>query len=113
ESQMTNIEYGDRDSLGLHQQRISIYPKEVATDVARSQKAFLGDGLEPEVQGKAGLLDYDDWADIPYGDAAQQVQISAHPRAYDKWENMAKELVSVLSGSSTGSKGTSIENEGC
>src|SRR5699024_8735589 len=43
----------------------------------------------------------------------QQVQISAHPRAYDKWENMAKELVSVLSGSSTGSKGTSIENEGC
>ncbi len=87
ESGLRNIDYGDRDSLGLFQQRPS-----------------QGWGTEAQVQDPvyaAGIF-YDrlvqvpGWDTMPLGDASDAVQHSAFPERVPQWEPMATELAAAL-----------------
>ncbi|GAA1309772.1 C40 family peptidase [Pseudonocardia xinjiangensis] len=87
ESTLRNINYGDRDSLGLFQQRPSQgwgSPSQV-TDPTYSTTIFI-----------QRLLAVPGWADMPVTVAAQTVQRSAFPDAYAKWEGLAADLVKQL-----------------
>src|SRR5918998_3350186 len=87
ESTLRNINYGDRDSLGLFQQRPSQgwgSPAEV-TDPVYSTTIFID-----------RLLQVPAWETMPVTVAAQTVQRSAFPDAYAKWEGLAAEIVQDL-----------------
>ncbi|HEY1135294.1 MAG TPA: hypothetical protein VGE77_12035 [Nocardioides sp.] len=89
ESKIENIAYGDRDSLGLFQQRPSQGwgTEEQIMDPYYATNAFY-DGLEA-VEG---------YADLPVTEAAQAVQRSAFPDAYADHEDDARVLASALTG---------------
>ncbi len=88
ESRLRNLDYGDRDSLGLFQQRPS-----------------QGWGTEAEVQDPgyaAGqffdrLVRVPGWAEGRLTVVAQAVQRSGFPEAYQQWEPMATDLAAALS----------------
>lgn len=87
ESALRNIDYGDRDSLGLFQQRPSQgwgSPAQV-TDPVYSTTIFV-----------ERLLEVPNWERLPVTVAAQTVQRSAFPSAYAKWEGLAADLVRRL-----------------
>lgn len=90
ESTMRNLDWGDRDSVGLFQQRPSTGwgTVEQLTDPAHATRLFFGGPTGPNV-GTRGLLDIDGWESLPLTVAAQAVQISAHPDEYAKWEASA------------------------
>ncbi len=91
ESWLLNLDWGDRDSLGLFQQRPSAgwgTPEQVS-DPDRSARAFYGGPSDPNGNLTAGLLDIAGWQGMPFADAAQAVQISAHPELYAQWEQPA------------------------
>ncbi len=90
ESTMRNLDWGDRDSVGLFQQRPSTGwgTVEQLTDPAHATRLFFGGPTGPNV-GTRGLLDIDGWESMPLTVAAQSVQISAHPDEYAKWESSA------------------------
>jgi len=88
ESSLRNLDYGDRDSLGLFQQRPSTgwgTPAQV-TDRVHSTKLFFGGPTAPNRGITRGLLDIPGWKSMTVTQAAQAVQISGHPDAYAKWE---------------------------
>jgi hypothetical protein len=97
ESRLRNLDYGDRDSLGLFQQRPS-----------------QGWGSEAQVQdpvyaaGKFydGLVGVPDWDTGRLTDVAQSVQRSGHPELYQQWEGMAQELTSYLQSTPAGTGAT-------
>jgi hypothetical protein len=87
ESRLRNLDYGDRDSLGLFQQRPS-----------------QGWGTPEQVQDPvyaAGQF-YDRLVTIPGWEAgrltemAQAVQRSGYPELYQQWEGMAEQLTTAL-----------------
>jgi len=85
ESTLRNLDYGDRDSLGLFQQRPSMgwgTPEQIRTPSYAARKFF------------EGLLRVKDRHNMPLTLAAQAVQRSAFPYAYAKWEDMARAVVS-------------------
>jgi hypothetical protein len=86
ESRLRNLDYGDRDSLGLFQQRPS-----------------SGWGTDAQVQDPlyaAGKF-YDHLVEVPgwetgrLTDVSQAVQRSAFPEAYQRWEEMATKLAAA------------------
>jgi hypothetical protein len=93
ESRLRNLPYGDRDSLGLFQQRPS-----------------QGWGTEAQVQDPVYATGkfYDHLVQVPgwetgrLTDVAQAVQRSGFPEAYQQWEPMATELAAVLVAKPTG-----------
>src|SRR5699024_1627833 len=91
ESQLQNIDYGDRDSVGLFQQRPSQGwgSAEQIQDPVHSTNAFY-DVLET-------IPGYE-VADI--NDVAQQVQRSGHPEAYRDHETEGRLFASALTGQS-------------
>jgi hypothetical protein len=89
ESKLYNIDFGDRDSLGLFQQRPSQgwgTPKQLL-DPVYATNAFY-DALE-------GV---DDYQQLEVTVAAQEVQRSAYPDAYADHEADARVLASALTG---------------
>ena len=88
ESSLTNIDYGDRDSVGLFQQRTSQGWGTIAQimDPKYSARAFFGGPTGPNAGKIRGLLDIKNWSAMSLAQAAQAVQISAFPDAYQKWE---------------------------
>ncbi|WP_226359323.1 C40 family peptidase [Pseudonocardia sp. ICBG601] len=87
ESQLRNIAYGDRDSLGLYQQRPSQGwgpPARVLNPVAATD-SFLD-----------RLIALPGWASMAPGTAAQAVQRSAFPDRYAPQEGPAAALVEQL-----------------
>jgi N-acetylmuramoyl-L-alanine amidase len=94
ESSMRNISWGDRDSVGLFQQRPSAGwgTAEELLDPAHAAALFFA--------GRAGhtrgLLDIPGWQSMTLTAAAQAVQISAFPDAYAKWEPSAWKWFSEL-----------------
>jgi LysM repeat protein len=88
ESSLINIDYGDRDSVGLFQQRTSQGWGTIAQimDPEYSARAFFGGPSGPNAGKIRGLLDIPNWSTMPLAKAAQAVQISAFPDAYQKWE---------------------------
>ena len=91
ESSMRNLSWGDRDSLGLFQQRPSMGwgTPEQAVDPDRSTRVFYGGSADPNGPASRGLLDIPGWESLRFTDAAQAVQISAYPERYGEWENQA------------------------
>lgn len=107
ESTLRNLGYGDRDSVGLFQQRNAWAPRAVRMNPEQSAHLFYTGGQA----GQKGLLDIKGWQSLPLGTAAQKVQVSAFPNAYAKWQDEATALVAAIfrtaggtsSGSATGS----------
>jgi hypothetical protein len=98
ESGLRNLRHGDRDSMGLFQQRPSQgwgTPEEVL-DPVRAARAFYGGPTSPTAGIAPGLLDIDGWSSMPVTEAAQAVQRSAHPHHYAKWEATARRWLDEL-----------------
>jgi cell wall-associated NlpC family hydrolase len=92
ESGLNNINYGDRDSIGLFQQRNAWGSSADRMDPHKSAHMFLTGGQG----GQRGLLDIKGWQSMPFTVAAQSVQVSAFPTAYAKWESQATALAAAL-----------------
>jgi hypothetical protein len=89
ESSLRNLDSGDRDSVGLFQQRPSQgwgEPHQL-TDPIYAAKAFYG--INPEVENP-GLNQINGWASMTPTEAAQSVQRSALPDAYGQWESLGR-----------------------
>ena len=91
ESGLKNLSYGDRDSVGLFQQRPSAHwgSVEQIMNPEYAARAFFGGTKSPTFGVARGLLDIKDWQTKTLTQAAQAVQISAFPNAYAKWEQSA------------------------
>jgi hypothetical protein len=90
ESTLENLNYGDRDSLGLFQQRPSAgwgTPAQI-TDPIYAADAFLSALRAYQAADPA-------WATQPLWRAAQNVQGSAFPYAYAQWEDQAAQVVAA------------------
>jgi FOG: LysM repeat len=92
ESSLRNDSGGDRDSLGLFQQRPSMGWGTAAEvmDPERAARAFFGGEHNPNPGRTRGLLDIPGWQAMTVTEAAQAVQISAYPDSYAKWEASAR-----------------------
>lgn len=98
ESKFCNIQFGDRDSLGLFQQRPSQgwCPGSVAcVQPVDSTKGFLG---VSSATSNPGLFDINGWESMQKTLAADAVQRSCCPYAYGQWESMATTLVDTYTG---------------
>ncbi|GAA3207418.1 hypothetical protein GCM10017690_15400 [Microbacterium terregens] len=91
ESWLRNLDWGDRDSLGLFQQRPSTGwgTEAEVSDPHRAARAFYGGPSDPNGYVTRGLLDINGWENLSFADAAQAVQISAYPDRYAQWEQPA------------------------
>jgi murein DD-endopeptidase MepM/ murein hydrolase activator NlpD len=93
ESRLRNLDFGDRDSLGLFQQRPSMgwgTPAQI---------------MDPEYASTAfyeRLLQVENWQQLPLTEAAQAVQRSAYPDAYAKHEPLAVAVVNAVAGGAAG-----------
>ena len=98
ESSLRNISYGDRDSVGLFQQRPSYGWGSVAqlTTPSHAARLFYGGPSNPNKGVTRGLLDISGWQSLTLTQAAQKVQVSAYPTAYAKWEASARVWFSDL-----------------
>lgn len=98
ESWIRNLDWGDRDSLGLFQQRPSTGwgSADQVRDRVRAIKAFYGGPSDPNGDRTRGLLDIPGWQDLSFADAAQAVQISAYPDRYARWEKPAYAWLAAL-----------------
>jgi hypothetical protein len=93
ESKLHNLAGGDRDSIGLFQQRPSQgwgRPEQIANP-RYAARTFYDE-----------LLKVDGWETMRVTDAAQTVQRSAHPEAYEKWADKAESLAQALAGETVG-----------
>lgn len=87
ESTLRNLDYGDRDSLGLFQQRPSQgwgSPDQVQDPIYAAGKFY--DGLVAVPNWEAGDLTL----------VADAVQRSAYPLAYGRWSGFAESLATVV-----------------
>ncbi|MFB7453245.1 C40 family peptidase [Streptomyces sp. NPDC056194] len=87
ESTLINLDHGDRDSLGLFQQRPSQGwgTREQIMDPVYASGKFYD-----------GLVKIKDWEQMPVTVAAQKVQRSAFPDAYAKHEPLATALQQAI-----------------
>ncbi len=88
ESRLRNLRGGDRDSIGLFQQRPSQgwgTPKQLSDPAYQTGKFY------------DKLLTVKGWRQMRLTEAAQAVQISAYPEAYAKHTAAATRLVGMLS----------------
>ena len=93
ESTLRNLSYGDRDSLGLFQQRSGWGTEQERRTPDYAARAFFGGPGGPNKTSPAGLLDKPGWKTMRPGEAAQAVQVSAFPTAYDTWEPVARAVI--------------------
>ncbi|MEP6696501.1 MAG: NlpC/P60 family protein [Pseudonocardiales bacterium] len=107
ESGLRNLDHGDRDSLGLFQQRPSQGwgTRAQIMDPSYTSAAFYG-GLQPPAN--TGLLDVAGWQQMDVATAAQAVQRSAFPGAYAQWAEFATAVVSSLTGASGGCQASAL-----
>ncbi len=91
ESGLRNLNYGDRDSIGIFQQRPSTGwgTNAQLLNVDYAAQLFYGGPSNPNKGNTRGLLDIAGWQGMTVAQAAQAVQISAYPDAYAKWETSA------------------------
>jgi hypothetical protein len=87
ESKLRNISHGDRDSVGLFQQRPS---QGWGTTAQLTNPRFAATAFY------RALARVDGWEAMSVTDAAQKVQISAAPDAYAQWEPEARVLARIL-----------------
>jgi NlpC/P60 family len=90
ESRLANIPYGDKDSLGLFQERPS---------QGWGKPAQILDPVYATTQFFGHLLALPGWQELSPAVAAQAVERSAFPDRYQQWVQPATQLVAGLSGS--------------
>ncbi len=93
ESRLENVDYGDRDSIGLFQQR----PSQGWGSVEQIMDPVYATGKFYD-----GLVKVDGYEDLEVTVAAQAVQRSAFPDAYAQHETRARAWASALTGHSPG-----------
>ncbi|WP_258370586.1 MULTISPECIES: LysM peptidoglycan-binding domain-containing protein [unclassified Curtobacterium] len=98
ESSLRNLPHGDRDSVGLFQQRPSQGWGSAAKlqDPAHATALFFGGRNNPNAGKTRGLLDVPGWSSMSITDAAQAVQLSAYPKAYATWASAAEGWLATL-----------------
>ncbi len=103
ESKLRNLGHGDRDSLGLFQQRPSQGwgDPDQLNDPRYASAAFYN-----------RLVRVRGWQKMRITDAAQAVQRSAHPEAYQKWASEADILAKALAGESPAAVTCALRGEG-
>jgi cell wall-associated NlpC family hydrolase len=87
ESRLRNLDRGDRDSLGLFQQRPSQgwgTAQDIHDPVYASERFYKA------------LLKVDGWQQMKVTQAAQAVQNSGYPDAYAQWEGLATALQKAI-----------------
>lgn len=102
ESKLENLDGGDRDSVGLFQQRPSQgwgQPDQIM-DPRYSAKKFYD-----------ALLKVRGWEAMRVTEAAQRVQRSAYPEAYEKWAADATVLTEALAGRAVGAVNCTVVGE--
>ncbi|KUL31426.1 peptidoglycan DD-metalloendopeptidase family protein [Actinoplanes awajinensis] len=99
ESSLINLTGGDRDSIGLFQQRPS---------QRWGTPAQLHDPQYAATKFYTKLLSITGWQTMPLTRAAQAVQVSAYPDAYAKWEPDAAHLVAALTGGDPAGLGCTV-----
>ena len=92
ESKLTNLSEGDRDSVGLFQQR----PSQGWGTVAQIMNPSYAAGKFFDA-----LVQVPNWETLPFTVACQKVQRSGFPNAYARWEGMANAAATALSKSAT------------
>jgi cell wall-associated NlpC family hydrolase len=88
ESKLKNVHHGDRDSLGIFQQRANWASAAAREDVPTATKMFLTGGR----RGGRGLLEVPGWKHMSINDAVQATQRSGTPDAYGKWVPRARKF---------------------
>lgn len=98
ESGLRNLDHGDRDSVGPWQMRPSTGwgTIEQIRNISLGARAFYG---LAEHTHNPGLVDIHRWEQLTIGQAAQAVEVSAHPSRYAKNEAAARAVVAQLAGS--------------
>jgi hypothetical protein len=99
ESKLQNLSGGDRDSLGLFQQRPSQdwgTPEQIMDPHYAADKFYQA------------LLKIKGWQEMTVAQAAQAVQKSADGSAYARWEDRARVLAVALTGEQTGAVACTI-----
>jgi hypothetical protein len=89
ESALKNVDYGDRDSVGLFQQRPSQgwgTPEQILDPRYSAGKFY------------SSLVKVRNWEGLRVTEAAQRVQRSAFPEAYEKWADESTVLAEALTG---------------
>lgn len=102
ESGLVNVADGDRDSIGLFQQRPSQgwgTPEDLRDPRYTANRFYAALG---KVKG---------WDRLRVTDAAQAVQRSAHPEAYQKWADEAQVLADALLGLAPGAVACLVTQE--
>ncbi|MEV0940311.1 hypothetical protein [Micromonospora wenchangensis] len=93
ESGLRNLAHGDRDSLGLFQQRPS---QGWGTPEQIRDQRYAANRFYKALKKVRG------WERMEVTDAAQAVQRSAYPKAYQKWADESQVLARALLGEATG-----------
>jgi hypothetical protein len=91
ESKLHNLDYGDRDSVGIFQQR----PSE-----GWGTPSQLQDPVYATTKFYAVLAEVPGYATMPVYQAAQDVQHSADGSAYQQWTDVAGQLTGYFTGKS-------------
>ena len=91
ESQLHNLDYGDRDSVGVFQQRPS---------QGWGTKAELENPVYATTKFFAALVKVPNYATMPVDQAAQDVQHSGDGSAYEQWVSVATQLAGYFTGAS-------------
>ena len=94
ESGLRNLNYGDRDSIGMFQQRDAWGSAEARLNPYQSARMFFLGGNA----GQRGLLDLTNRNSLSMGQAAQAVQVSAYPDRYAQHESEAGALLGSIGG---------------
>jgi len=89
ESQLQNLDYGDRDSVGVFQQRPS---------QGWGTTAEIEDPVYATTRFFAALVKVPGYTKMPVGQAAQDVQHSADGSAYEQWVGIATQLTGYFTG---------------
>jgi hypothetical protein len=99
ESGLRNLAGGDRDSLGLFQQRPS---QGWGTEEQISDPRYATNRFYAALKRVRG------WEKLRVTEAAQRVQRSAYPEAYEKWADESEVLTRALLGEATGAVACSV-----
>ena len=94
ESGLRPLRYGDRDSLGVFQQRTGWGSAADRINPRTAARMFFTGGHG----GQRGLLDVPGWPHLSVTQAAQAVEVSAYPDAYAAWESLSVRVVRQLAG---------------
>ncbi len=105
ESDLVNVDHGDRDSLGLFQERPS---------QGWGTPAQVMDPVYSSTQFYRHLLAVPNWQQLSVNDAAQAVERSGYPQAYGPHVPTAEKIVAAVTGAvctnTSGGGGSCIES---